>query len=212
MPVSSRAHFVSRSVPFTLDTAPRTSASTLYICMWFFHSGANPARPGAFPGANSPGPVADLYGPASQESAVGNYISAASPQPGSGFSHGIAVSITHLQSICSESTCCTWGKFLSVYISLTFDLFFSGLVFKSKFNCILMLKASLRGTFQPNIKFPLKFNQSAKMLGFEFIFIEKWSYLIKVCGTQNSTLKPHNPAYSWLFNALKFFAATVREH
>ncbi|XP_062869714.1 RNA-binding protein Musashi homolog 2a isoform X3 [Trichomycterus rosablanca] len=52
--------------------------------------GANPARPGAFPGANSPGPVADLYGPASQDSTVGNYISAASPQPGSGFSHGIA--------------------------------------------------------------------------------------------------------------------------
>ncbi|KAK3521693.1 hypothetical protein QTP70_015572 [Hemibagrus guttatus] len=56
----------------------------------FKSPGANPARPGAFPGANSPGPVADLYGPTSQESAVGNYISAASPQPGSGFSHGIA--------------------------------------------------------------------------------------------------------------------------
>lgn len=65
----------------------------MHLC--FFHSGANPARPGAFPGANSPGPVADLYGPTSQESAVGNYISAASPQPGSGFSHGIAVSISH---------------------------------------------------------------------------------------------------------------------
>ncbi|XP_061103770.1 RNA-binding protein Musashi homolog 2 isoform X4 [Conger conger] len=45
---------------------------------------------GGFPGANSPGPVADLYGPGSQESAVGNYISAASPQPGSGFGHSIA--------------------------------------------------------------------------------------------------------------------------
>uniref|UniRef100_A0A6I8SMU5 Musashi RNA binding protein 2 n=1 Tax=Xenopus tropicalis TaxID=8364 RepID=A0A6I8SMU5_XENTR len=55
-------------------------------------AGANPARPGGFPGANSPGPVADLYGTASQDSGVGNYISAASPQPGSGFSHGIAVS------------------------------------------------------------------------------------------------------------------------
>ncbi|CAO2644776.1 RNA-binding protein Musashi homolog 2 [Lemmus lemmus] len=55
-------------------------------------SGSNPARPGGFPGANSPGPVADLYGPASQDSGVGNYISAASPQPGSGFGHGIAVS------------------------------------------------------------------------------------------------------------------------
>ncbi|XP_072302572.1 RNA-binding protein Musashi homolog 2b isoform X6 [Eucyclogobius newberryi] len=49
----------------------------------------NPSRPGGFPGANSPGPVADLYGPSSQESAVGNYISAASPQPGSGFGPSI---------------------------------------------------------------------------------------------------------------------------
>ncbi|XP_028323416.1 RNA-binding protein Musashi homolog 2b isoform X10 [Gouania willdenowi] len=51
--------------------------------------GTNPSRPGGFPGANSPGPVADLYGPGSQESAVGNYISAASPQPGSGFGPSI---------------------------------------------------------------------------------------------------------------------------
>ncbi|KAI1903677.1 hypothetical protein AGOR_G00029670 [Albula goreensis] len=56
----------------------------------FKSSGPNPPRPGGFPGANSPGPVADLYGPGSQESAVGNYISAASPQPGSGFGHSIA--------------------------------------------------------------------------------------------------------------------------
>uniref|UniRef100_A0A671KCL5 Musashi RNA-binding protein 2b n=1 Tax=Sinocyclocheilus anshuiensis TaxID=1608454 RepID=A0A671KCL5_9TELE len=54
--------------------------------------GTNPPRPGAFPGASSPGPVADLYGPTSQDSGVGNYISAASPQPGSGFGHSIAVS------------------------------------------------------------------------------------------------------------------------
>uniref|UniRef100_A0A669F4Z9 RNA-binding protein Musashi homolog 2 n=1 Tax=Oreochromis niloticus TaxID=8128 RepID=A0A669F4Z9_ORENI len=53
--------------------------------------GANPSRPGGFPGANSPGPVADLYGPSSQDSAVGNYISAASPQPGSGFGPSITV-------------------------------------------------------------------------------------------------------------------------
>ncbi|XP_061103769.1 RNA-binding protein Musashi homolog 2 isoform X3 [Conger conger] len=56
----------------------------------FKSPGPNPPRPGGFPGANSPGPVADLYGPGSQESAVGNYISAASPQPGSGFGHSIA--------------------------------------------------------------------------------------------------------------------------
>ncbi|XP_070761583.1 RNA-binding protein Musashi homolog 2b isoform X1 [Enoplosus armatus] len=56
----------------------------------FKSPGTNPTRPGAFPGANSPGPVADLYGTASQDSGVGNYISATSPQPGSGFSHSIA--------------------------------------------------------------------------------------------------------------------------
>ncbi|GAA6094982.1 RNA-binding protein Musashi homolog 2a isoform X10 [Tachysurus ichikawai] len=84
MPISSPSQFVS------LDTAQGTPTSALCISVCFFPSGANPARPGAFPGANSPGPVADLYGPTSQESAVGNYISAASPQPGSGFSHGIA--------------------------------------------------------------------------------------------------------------------------
>ncbi|XP_076138035.1 RNA-binding protein Musashi homolog 2b isoform X4 [Alosa pseudoharengus] len=56
----------------------------------FKSPGSNPARPGGFPGANSPGPVADLYGPTSQDSGVGNYISAASPQPASGFGHSIA--------------------------------------------------------------------------------------------------------------------------
>uniref|UniRef100_A0A3B3RZX8 Musashi RNA binding protein 2 n=1 Tax=Paramormyrops kingsleyae TaxID=1676925 RepID=A0A3B3RZX8_9TELE len=50
----------------------------------------SPARPTGFHGDSSPGPVADLYGPGSQDSGVGNYISATSPQPGSGFGHGIA--------------------------------------------------------------------------------------------------------------------------
>ncbi|XP_031713397.1 RNA-binding protein Musashi homolog 2 isoform X7 [Anarrhichthys ocellatus] len=65
----------------------------------FKNPGANPSRPGGFPGANSPGPVADLYGPGSQDSAVGNYISAASPQPGSGFGPSITVS-TRMQTAC----------------------------------------------------------------------------------------------------------------
>ncbi|KAF7206008.1 transcript variant X11 [Nothobranchius furzeri] len=62
-------------------------------------SGANPSRPGGFPGTNSPGPVADLYGPSNQESAVGNYISTASPQPGSGFGPSITVTIIQLQAL-----------------------------------------------------------------------------------------------------------------
>ncbi|KAM9846289.1 RNA-binding protein Musashi homolog 2-like isoform 1-T1 [Aulostomus maculatus] len=61
------------------------------LCLY---AGTNPSRPGGFPGANSPGPVADLYGPSSQDSAVGNYISAASPQPGSGFGPSITQSIS----------------------------------------------------------------------------------------------------------------------
>ncbi|XP_061559490.1 RNA-binding protein Musashi homolog 2 isoform X11 [Phycodurus eques] len=56
-------------------------------------SGANPSRPGAFHSTNSPGPVADIYGPGSQDSAVGNFISAASPQPGSGFGPSITVAL-----------------------------------------------------------------------------------------------------------------------
>ncbi|TWW74924.1 RNA-binding protein [Takifugu flavidus] len=63
----------------------------------FKNPGANPSRPGGFPGANSPGPVADLYAPGSQDSAVGNYISAASPQPGSGFGPSITVTLSNFK-------------------------------------------------------------------------------------------------------------------
>ena len=60
-------------------------------------AGTNPPRPGIFP--DSPGPVAEVYGTPSQDSAGGRYISAASPQPGSGFGHSIAVS-TKQGTIC----------------------------------------------------------------------------------------------------------------
>ncbi|XP_061586380.1 RNA-binding protein Musashi homolog 1b isoform X6 [Cololabis saira] len=42
-----------------------------------------------FLGTSSPGPMADLYGTASQESAVSSYLSAASPAPSTGFSHSL---------------------------------------------------------------------------------------------------------------------------
>ncbi|KAG7281806.1 hypothetical protein CRUP_037087 [Coryphaenoides rupestris] len=42
-------------------------------------------------GTSSPGPMADLYGAASQESAVSSYLSAASPAPSSGFGHGLGL-------------------------------------------------------------------------------------------------------------------------
>lgn len=66
--------------------------SELLCFLLCLYAGANPSRPGGFPGANSPGPVADLYAPSNQDSAVGNYITAASPQPGSGFGPSITVS------------------------------------------------------------------------------------------------------------------------
>ncbi|KAM8864955.1 RNA-binding protein Musashi homolog 1b isoform 3-T3 [Synchiropus picturatus] len=40
-------------------------------------------------GTSSPGPMADLYGTAGQESAVSSYLSAASPAPSTGFSHSL---------------------------------------------------------------------------------------------------------------------------
>uniref|UniRef100_A0A3Q3LMR6 RNA-binding protein Musashi homolog 2 n=1 Tax=Mastacembelus armatus TaxID=205130 RepID=A0A3Q3LMR6_9TELE len=74
------------------------SVTELLRSLLCLYAGTNPSRPGGFPGANSPGPVADLYGPSSQDSAVGNYISAASPQPGSGFGPSITVS-TQMQTL-----------------------------------------------------------------------------------------------------------------
>uniref|UniRef100_A0A665TB66 RNA-binding protein Musashi homolog 2 n=1 Tax=Echeneis naucrates TaxID=173247 RepID=A0A665TB66_ECHNA len=51
--------------------------------------GSTPSRSAGFLGTSSPGPIADLYGTASQESAVSSYLSAASPAPSTGFSHSL---------------------------------------------------------------------------------------------------------------------------
>uniref|UniRef100_A0AAQ4QHL3 Musashi RNA binding protein 1b n=1 Tax=Gasterosteus aculeatus aculeatus TaxID=481459 RepID=A0AAQ4QHL3_GASAC len=50
---------------------------------------SNQSRSGGFLGTSSPGPMADIYGTASQESAVSSYLSAASPSPSTGFSHSL---------------------------------------------------------------------------------------------------------------------------
>ncbi|CDQ65612.1 unnamed protein product [Oncorhynchus mykiss] len=44
---------------------------------------------GGFLGTSSPGPMADLYAAANQESAVSSYLSAASPSPSTGFGHSL---------------------------------------------------------------------------------------------------------------------------
>uniref|UniRef100_A0A673HH97 RNA-binding protein Musashi homolog 1 n=1 Tax=Sinocyclocheilus rhinocerous TaxID=307959 RepID=A0A673HH97_9TELE len=54
--------------------------------------GSTPSRSAGFLGTSSPGPMADLYGTANQDSAISSYISAASPAPSTGFSHSLGVS------------------------------------------------------------------------------------------------------------------------
>ncbi|XP_059379992.1 RNA-binding protein Musashi homolog 1-like isoform X2 [Carassius carassius] len=51
--------------------------------------GSTPSRSAGFLGTSSPGPMADLYGAANQDSAISSYISAASPAPSTGFSHSL---------------------------------------------------------------------------------------------------------------------------
>ncbi|KAG7263207.1 hypothetical protein CRUP_031750 [Coryphaenoides rupestris] len=51
--------------------------------------GSTPSRAAGFLGTSSPGPMADLYAAANQDSGVSSYISAASPAPSTGFGHGL---------------------------------------------------------------------------------------------------------------------------
>uniref|UniRef100_A0A672HDC8 Musashi RNA binding protein 1 n=1 Tax=Salarias fasciatus TaxID=181472 RepID=A0A672HDC8_SALFA len=52
-------------------------------------TGSTPSRTAGFLGTSSPGPMADLYAAANQDSGVSSYISAASPAPSTGFGHGL---------------------------------------------------------------------------------------------------------------------------
>ncbi|TKS70898.1 RNA-binding protein [Collichthys lucidus] len=52
-------------------------------------AGSTPSRTAGFLGTSSPGPMADLYAAANQDSGVSSYISAASPAPSTGFGHGL---------------------------------------------------------------------------------------------------------------------------
>ncbi|XP_065424399.1 RNA-binding protein Musashi homolog 1 isoform X3 [Chrysemys picta bellii] len=56
--------------------------------------GSTPSRTGGFLGTTSPGPMAELYGAANQDSGVSSYISAASPAPSTGFGHSLGPAMT----------------------------------------------------------------------------------------------------------------------
>ncbi|KAM9178713.1 RNA-binding protein Musashi homolog 1 isoform 1-T1 [Mergus octosetaceus] len=57
-------------------------------------TGSTPSRTGGFLGTTSPGPMAELYGAANQDSGVSSYISAASPAPSTGFGHSLGGVLT----------------------------------------------------------------------------------------------------------------------
>ncbi|XP_060925840.1 RNA-binding protein Musashi homolog 1-like isoform X4 [Limanda limanda] len=63
----------------------------MYVCLTCLLCllGSTPSRTAGFLGTSSPGPMADLYAAANQDSGIGGYMSAASPAPSSGFGHGL---------------------------------------------------------------------------------------------------------------------------
>uniref|UniRef100_A0A8C6LB42 Musashi RNA binding protein 1 n=1 Tax=Nothobranchius furzeri TaxID=105023 RepID=A0A8C6LB42_NOTFU len=80
--------FIFSAIPLTAY-GPMAAAAAAVV------RGSTPSRSAGFLGTSSPGPMADLYGTASQESAVSSYLSAASPAPSTGFSHSLGVSYRH---------------------------------------------------------------------------------------------------------------------
>uniref|UniRef100_A0A3Q3R3E3 RRM domain-containing protein n=1 Tax=Monopterus albus TaxID=43700 RepID=A0A3Q3R3E3_MONAL len=74
---------VSLAIPLTAYGPMAAAAAAAVV------RGSTPSRSAGFLGTSSPGPMADLYGTASQESAVSSYLSAASPAPSTGFSHSL---------------------------------------------------------------------------------------------------------------------------
>uniref|UniRef100_A0A7N8YAB1 Musashi RNA binding protein 1b n=1 Tax=Mastacembelus armatus TaxID=205130 RepID=A0A7N8YAB1_9TELE len=95
----------SRVMPYGMDAfmlgigmlgkLQKTVFDTVFVLLL----GSTPSRSAGFLGTSSPGPMADLYGTASQESAVSSYLSATSPAPSTGFSHSLGVRYCHC-SLC----------------------------------------------------------------------------------------------------------------
>uniref|UniRef100_A0A3Q2E0E9 Musashi RNA binding protein 1 n=1 Tax=Cyprinodon variegatus TaxID=28743 RepID=A0A3Q2E0E9_CYPVA len=76
-------HVLINPIPLTAYGPMAAAAAAAVV------RGSTPSRSAGFLGTSSPGPMADLYGAASQESAVSSYLSAASPAPSTGFSHSL---------------------------------------------------------------------------------------------------------------------------
>uniref|UniRef100_A0A8C1W5N9 Musashi RNA-binding protein 1 n=1 Tax=Cyprinus carpio TaxID=7962 RepID=A0A8C1W5N9_CYPCA len=74
----------TQSIPLTAYNPMAAAAAAAAVVR-----GSTPSRSAGFLGTSSPGPMADLYGTANQDSAISSYISAASPAPSTGFSHSL---------------------------------------------------------------------------------------------------------------------------
>ncbi|XP_029533700.1 RNA-binding protein Musashi homolog 1-like isoform X5 [Oncorhynchus nerka] len=74
--------------PSELTAIPLSAYGPMAVAAAAVARGSAPSRSGGF---GSPGPMADLYAAANQESAVSSYLSAASPSPNTGFGHSLGV-------------------------------------------------------------------------------------------------------------------------
>uniref|UniRef100_A0A8C1LV01 RNA-binding protein Musashi homolog 1-like n=1 Tax=Cyprinus carpio TaxID=7962 RepID=A0A8C1LV01_CYPCA len=74
----------TQSIPLTAYNPMAAAAAAAAVVR-----GSTSSRSAGFLGTSSPGPMADLYGTANQDSTISSYISAASPAPSTGFSHSL---------------------------------------------------------------------------------------------------------------------------
>uniref|UniRef100_A0A8C6LGG1 Musashi RNA binding protein 1 n=1 Tax=Nothobranchius furzeri TaxID=105023 RepID=A0A8C6LGG1_NOTFU len=84
----------TRSIPLTAYGPMAAAAAAVvrgmsYLTLLSCLPGSTPSRTAGFLGTSSPGPMADLYAAANQDSGVSGYISAVSPAPSTGFGHGL---------------------------------------------------------------------------------------------------------------------------
>uniref|UniRef100_A0AAZ3SK29 RRM domain-containing protein n=1 Tax=Oncorhynchus tshawytscha TaxID=74940 RepID=A0AAZ3SK29_ONCTS len=82
----ARAGFETCCTSSTLSAIPLSAYGPMAVAAAAVARGSAPSRSGGF---GSPGPMADLYAAANQESAVSSYLSAASPSPNTGFGHSL---------------------------------------------------------------------------------------------------------------------------
>ncbi|XP_077428605.1 RNA-binding protein Musashi homolog 1-like isoform X3 [Vanacampus margaritifer] len=84
-----RTPLLTASHPPELTAIPLTAYGPMAAAAAAVVRGATPSRTAGFLSTSSPGPMADLYAAATQDSGVSGYISAASPAPSTGFGHGL---------------------------------------------------------------------------------------------------------------------------